>query len=117
MNRTRIFDLNILKRKEEQFLKFSTHPSRISRKDLVLFLKFLKDNLNKRGLEGTIDLVKNYLSKQIYLPYKKHLSGLSHHSKKGPSRRPSKVYKYLIDSLKGFRGIYNIDNSTANSSK
>lgn len=75
---------------------YKFEPKRISRKDLVAVARFLKRILKKYGIEHTINTFKDYLRNQRYI--KTYTYG-AHHSGLGPSRRPLKVYSYVIKNL------------------
>ena len=79
----------------------------ISRKDLLQVCPILKKKLNKGTLQYTIDCFQKYLKNKTYVKYQSHLGGISHHSKLGPARRPLKIYRYLIQSLKGLKETFN----------
>ena len=79
--------------------------STCSKKDLNACTPILFKKLNNKGLEDTIKYFEKLLNNFEYIPYRKHLKGLSHHSNLGPSRRPIKCYKYIIEVLKGMRGV------------
>ena len=80
-----------------------TSPRR--KKDLVACAKVLINKLRKKGLEDTLKVFENYIKNNQYIPYTKHLRGLAHHQGLGPARRPLKTYKYVIEFLKGLRGV------------
>ena len=75
-----------------------------SRKDLVAVSRVLNQVLKKKGLEAAIKLFENYVKNGQYIQYTKNTTGLGHHGKLRSCRRPIKCYKYVISSLKGFRG-------------
>ena len=78
----------------------------LSKKDLLACSKVLKKVL-PNGLEKAIEHFKTLILKNTYIPYQKHLTGLSHHAGLGPSRRPVKCYKYVVSYLKNLRGALN----------
>lgn len=80
--------------------------SAISKKDLNACTPIVHKKLNSSSLEQTITHFQTLKSKFQYIPYSKHLKGLSHHSNLGPSRRPVKCYNYVIEVLKGMRGAF-----------
>jgi hypothetical protein len=71
-----------------------------SKKDLVNVAMELKNKMSSRGYERTLEHFKELFRKQHYIRYTKHLSGVSHHKNLGPSRRPLKTYKFIIETLK-----------------
>ena len=80
--------------------------STCSKKDLNACAPIVFKKLGSKGLEDTITHFQKCLKDQVYIPYKKHVSGLSHHCGLGPSRRPLKCYKHVIEFLKGVRGAF-----------
>lgn len=78
----------------------------LSKKDLVEVVPVLKKKLNSGSLETTIKSFQTYVQRQIYVRYKKHTTGVAHHGKLGPSRRPIKIYKHIISVLKNLRGTF-----------
>ena len=69
-------------------------------KSLVNVARILNEKLNKEGYNLTLEYFKNLKSKELYIPYFRHLGGVSHHKNLGPSARPKSAYTYVIDFLK-----------------
>lgn len=82
--------------------------STCSKKDLNACTPILYKKLSSVGLEKTITHFQDLRDNFTYIPYTKHLKGLSHHCNLGPSRRPIKCYKYIIEVLKNLRGELNL---------
>lgn len=101
----KILPLSDLKLSSKRTAKkqIKTHPFKGSLKDLINTVAHLRTIMKKKDSSAVIQHFEDLFKKQKYIAYKKHLGGVCHHKSLGPSRRPLKTYRYIIEVMKNLK--------------